>query len=137
MTSIAAARATVYQKYFDDATTITVADDLTFENEKYDPPVDTPWVRLSMRHFVARQESLGDVGARKFNRQGSVFVQVFVPQDGGLLDADTIAQEAREIFEGKTLSGIRLFTAEIREVGLTDGYHLILVEIRFEYTETR
>ena len=137
MTTITAARATIYQEYFDNAAAITVATDLTFENEEYDKPVATPWVRLSMRHFGGGQESLGDVGSRKFNREGSVFVQVFIPQDQGLSAADIIAQEAREIFEGKTLSGIRLFTAEIREVGLTDGYHLILVEIGFEYTETR
>ncbi len=136
MTTIATARAALYQKYFDDVTAIPTSR-LTFENEAFDPPDDLSWCRLAVRLFGGGQESLGDVGARKFNREGLVFVQVFLPQDNGVAEADTIAQEVRDIFEGTTISGVRLFDTEIREVGLTDGYHMTIAETAFEYTETR
>jgi len=138
MTTITDARATLYTEFSTNFTGVPAAR-ITFDNEKFDPPSDVSWVRFAVRHFGGGQESLGDAGARKFNRTGAAFVQVFVPQDTGVRDADILAQEARTIMEGKTLlsGAIRTFDSEIREIGLNDGYYMVIVETRFEFTETR
>jgi hypothetical protein len=138
MTTITAARESLYTEFYNSFTGVPQAR-ITFDNEKFDPPEDVSWVRFAVRHFGGGQESLGDVGARKFNRTGAAFVQVFIPQDTGIRDADTLAQEARTVLEGKTLlsGAVRTFDSEIREIGLNDGYFMVVVETRFEYTETR
>ena len=112
---------------------------LTFDGEKFTPPADKPCVRVAIRHNVSDQESLGDVGNRKFLRTGSVFVQVFAPLDKGSKTADTLATTARNVFEGKTLSPevIRFSGVEVREIGPSDGWYQTNVEAAFNYNETK
>lgn len=138
MTTITDARTALYNQFYNNFTGVPQAR-ITFDNEKFDPPADVSWVRFTVRHFGGGQESLGDVGARKYSRTGIVLVQVFTPQDEGARPADLLAHEARTLLEGINLSGttIRLNNAEIREIGLIDGYFLVVVEAAFEYTETR
>ena len=127
--------------YQDFATGWGATSPFTFDNEnpKGFPPANAPWARVSVRHGPTNQESLGGVGRRKFERTGSVFVQCFAPLDGGRVAADTLAQVARTIFEGKTLTPENLhFTAvEIREIGPDEAWYQINVEAPFTYTETK
>jgi len=138
MTTFAQARVALLEEYVDN--TVLASTQVTLENEQYKGPSDTPWVRVSVRHFDGGQGSLGGVGQRKFDRLGSVFVQIFIPQDsGGTDDAETIAHEARTLLEGKSLLGttVNTLTTNIREVGLLDGYYVMVAETGFEYQETR
>lgn len=138
MTTLIQAKAAMLEEYVDN--TILLSEQVTLENEQFTPPDDTPWVRASIRHFDGGQDSLGDVGARKFSRVGALFVQIFIPQDtGGTAPADTIANEARTLLEGKHLTGttVNLLTSNIREIGQVDGYFVVVVETGFEYIETR
>lgn len=107
------------------------------DNEEFTPPVDADWVRIVTRHNDSNQESLGSVGNRKFTRGGSVFIQVFGRLNKGSGSADVLAQNARVIFEGKTIGGIRFTDTIPREIGPDDAWYLINVEAIFEYTETR
>lgn len=112
----------------------------TFDNKKYDPPANTSFVRVTVRHTDATQDSLGSVGTRKFDRPGTLFIQCFSPLDIGRSAADNLALTARNLFEGKTLTpeGIRFFGVTVREIGLDgEGMFQINVEAPFEYTETR
>ena len=138
MTTIAQAKDAMLTEYVTN--TILASSQVTLENEQFEPPADTAWVRASVRHFDGGQDSLGGVGLRKFSRVGALFVQIFIPQDtGGTAPADTIAQEARTLLEGKHLTGttINLLTSNIREIGQVDGYFVVVVETGFEYIETR
>ncbi len=138
MTTLIQAKDAMLTEYVDN--TILLSTQITLENEQFEPPDDTPWVRASVRHFDGGQDSLGGVGLRKFSRVGSMFVQVFLPQDtGGTSAGDTIANEVRTLLEGKALSGttVKLLTSNIREIGQIDGYYVIIVETGFEYQETR
>jgi len=113
---------------------------LTLDGEAFSPPAGAPFVRLAVRHTGSQQESLGDVGNRKFNRVGSVFVQVFAPKDQGARVADQLAHAARAILEGTHFSGsdIRIFAAATRELGPDeDGYYQVNVEAAFDYTERK
>lgn len=138
MTTLAEAKDAMLTEYVNN--TILASTQITLENEQFEPPLDTPWVRASVRHFDGGQDSLGGVGARKFERVGSMFVQVFVPQDtGGTSAGDTIAHEARTLLEGKHLTGttVNLLTSNVREIGQVDGFYVIVVETGFIYQETR
>ena len=110
----------------------------TFDNEKYDPPEGEPWVRLSVRHSDARQETLGSVGNRRFARRGTAFVQVFVPQDTGTQKADDLTRQAMSIFEGVSLAGttVRFLNVIPRETGVDGSWFGTLVRAEFEYDET-
>lgn len=136
MTTLAEARERIYDEFI---TAWGATSDLTLDNEKFDPPSDSPWARLSIRHNGRDQESLGPVTGRKFESIGSVFVQCFSPLDGGRTAADTLAATAQSILEGKHLhpEGIRLTGAAITEIGASEGWYQINVEALFTYSETK
>lgn len=113
---------------------------ITFDGEKFDPPTNDDWVRVAIRHEGRAQESMGAVGARKFESSGSVFIQCFCPLDSGSSSADTMAAAAQAVFEGKVLGAtelLRFTSAAITEVGPSDDWYQINVEAFFTYTETK
>lgn len=136
MTTLNEARGRIYQDF---ATAWGATSALTFDNEDFSPPAGLPWVRLAVRHESAQQESLGEPGARKFERLGRVFVQVFTPLDTGAATADNLASAARAVFEGKTLTpeNIRFHAVTVREIGPDGAWYQVNVEAQFSYTETK
>lgn len=136
MTDIVAAREAIYQAFV-DAWGATTA--FTFDNEEFEPPADAAWARLAVRHNGSTQETLGRAGNRKFARFGSAFVQVFTPINQGAREADTLAKQAREVFEGVSLAGttVRFYDVIVREVGPDGKWYQTNVEATFEYDETR
>lgn len=130
----------MYQAFVDGWGTTSV---FTLDNEAPPDgfPPDAPWVRVAIRHRDSDQESVGDVGARKFTRSGSLFVQCFSPLAvNGLVSSDTLAATARGIFEGVTLTpeNVRFTDCVVREIGDDgDGYFQVNVECFFNYTETK
>ena len=138
MVAIADARNAIYTYFLANFTGVPAAR-IDAANEEFDTPVGVPWVRLSVNHNFATQRSLGGAGQRKYDRGGTVFVQIFTPQNAGLNSADDIVQDVIDTLEGIHLQNndIRLNTATPNEIGLTDGWHLLLVSIDFEYTENR
>ena len=136
MATLNQARERIYQTF---VTAWGTTSALSFEGEAFTPPVGAPWVRVSVRHSDAVQDSLGGIGLRKFERIGRVFVQCFVPLDTGLAAVDNLATLARNVFEGKTLSpeAIHFFGVVVREIGPDDGWLQVNVEAAFIYHETR
>ena len=117
---------------------------VALENQAFDTDIDEPWVRLSVRHFDAEQETLGRKGNRQFLRPGSVIVQVFVPYGLGVHRAQEIAQQVRDLYEGEALPVIgsdterlRFFAGSTIEVGQADGYYQVNVNIPFDYNEKK
>lgn len=135
MTSTQTARETIYQAFV-DGWGATPA--YTFANEHFEPPADASWVRLTVLHQTASQETLGEVGFRRFRRQGIISLQIFVPINDGLRDIDALMQTARAIFEGRTLTGpIWCTDANAFEAGPSDGWYQFNIDIDFAYEETR
>jgi len=129
------ARKAIYDKFVTDWADETIFD---FDNEDFEPPNgDTPWVRLVVRNRLGRQESLGAIGQRKFLREAAVIVQVFVPLDKGLSEADRLATKVRDIFEGTRLSGLWFFTSDIVEIGPDGKFYQYNVECVFNYEQTK
>lgn len=138
MTTLNQAREAIYAAFVADWS-VGPASAYTFDNEKFDPPEGAPWARLSVRHRGAGQETLGRPGARRFARRGAAFVQVFVPEDTGTADADSLTARARAIFEGVTLAGttVRFQDVIVRETGVDGVWYGMMVEAIFEYDETK
>lgn len=137
MTTLNEARERIYQTFATEF--VATSGRYTFDNTEYDPPEGLPWARLVVRHSGSNQECLGPVGRRKFERIGSVIVQVFVPLDSGTQEADTVSRAVRLIFEGRTLSpeAIRFTDCVVQEIGPDGAWYQQNVEAFFTYTETR
>lgn len=135
MTTLNEAREAIYQRFSDEWGGATA---FTLENEGFEAPRDgSPWVRVSVRNTYSEQACLGPVGQRRFTRFASVFVQVFQRPDAGTKDADALATASRAIFEGHSFGGLRCRAGTIKEVGVTDGWLGLLVEVPFDYEEIK
>lgn len=132
MTTLNEAREAVYQRFVDNYTTTP----FTFENEDFDPP-ETAWVRLFVRSLSGGQETLGGVGGRRFRRRALVGAQVFTPLNAGMREGDVIAQEILELFEAVGFSGLDANDGIVRESPPGDEWIVHIVEIFFEYEETK
>lgn len=135
MTSQTDARERIYQAFVTGWGNRTP---ITLENERYSPALDTAWVRLTVRHQIGVQESLGSVGNRRFLRAGIIFLQIFTPLEAGMRAADGHVDFARGVLEGVTLTtGIRLYGASSQEIGAEDGWYQVNLEVSFEYEEVK
>lgn len=139
MVTITEARELIYEEFLGSYTAIPAAR-ITADNESFDPPSGLSWGRLVVRHTGRTQETLGAIGLRKYASRGSVFFQIFVPENDGVGTADGLAHAARGVLEGISLSGndIRFTDCDVRELGPDqDGWFGMTVEASFEYTETK
>lgn len=142
-TTLKAARDAIEARWITSWATTT---HYTFENEKSVPPEAVAasafaldvgaWCRVVVRNTVSAQETLGPVGARKFERQGDIMIQVFVPVDMGTAHADTLAMAARAVFEGTKFSGVSCYAGLVREIGPDGRWFQVNVTIPFTYYET-
>lgn len=115
----------------------------TFENEHFVPPPNsvnfpTFWVRLCVRHSDARQKTLGPVGARKFEHEARVILQIFTAPNTGVKAADVLAQAFTECFDtdlgrGDVFGG----QSSYRERGTADGWFMAESSVTYTYDEIR
>ena len=111
----------------------------TFENEQFTPPTGR-WQRFTIRHGTSRQETLGAIGNRRFNRSFRLMVQFFDAPNAGRagLDADSMAVQA--LFEGVSFGGGVNMVGEspIQELGVdATGRAQFFMEARGFYEEVR
>jgi hypothetical protein len=137
--SLVDARETIYQRF---VTQWGATSAYTFDNENYDPPVATPWVRLAVRHRDSILEAIGGTGTggmNRYQRSGVCQIQVFTPVNQGTRQSDTLVQAARAIFEGITLASnaIRFNNVDITEIGPDGSWYLVNVDAAFQYDERK
>jgi hypothetical protein len=104
------------------------------------PPVTGPWVRIFIEHTGSQQVSYGPTGARRYERNGQVTVQIFTPiaVGGGLTRLEELAVIARDAYEGVgTASGIFFRNSRISEVGVSEAWWQMNVVLDFQYDEMR
>lgn len=108
-------------------------------NEKFAPPDESPWARMVTRINAATQSTLGRPGSRKFDRFGSVLVQVFTPVGDGTRDSTELVQLVVDGFEGARISGSTICFNDVipRAVGPTDKWYQVTIEAEFRYTATK
>lgn len=95
------------------------------------------WVRLSVRHTVSRQTTMGSAPNRRFEREGVVFVQVFALPNVGRGALADLAADVRTALEGQRLSGLVLHAGSTQEVSTDGVWAMLVVSIPFRYSETR
>lgn len=69
-----------------------------FENKSFAPPV-APWARFSVKRMPGGTGTLGNIGNRKMDRVGMVFVQLFEPPGGGTGRISDLGEFAAGLFE--------------------------------------
>lgn len=135
MTTNVTAKQGIYDDFLAGWTDPTV---IILEGEDKKPPTDAPYVKLFVRHFVRAQETLGGIGARKFQSDGLIVAQIFTPLDKGSTPADNLALLVQGVLEGKTLTNtVHTNEATINEIGDTDDGYQINVSTEFYYHETK
>ena len=117
-----------------------------FDNEAFTPPLSSdgrglPWARLSVRGLSSGQETIGQVGNRKFTRSAIVRLEIYTPPATGLKAADLLIEAGMRTFEGKSLLGttLKTYDARTQEVGLVDEgrWFLSTVQVSFDYEEIK
>ena len=135
MTTRNEAREAIYQAFIDDWGTTTP---YWFDNEVADTEEVAEWCRLTVRHSLASQETLGINGNRKFDRAGRVIIQIFVKLGAATTRLDELSTKVIEIFEGKTIGGILFTAVTVREIGEDNQkWFNVNVEAPFNYTEIK
>ena len=134
MATINDVRKLIYNKFITDWADETP---YTFDNEKFNQP-SSSWVRLVVRNRISNQETLGPVSGRRFLREGSVLIQIFVPSQRGTGESDRLSRMVRNIFEGERLSSEAwIDNVDIREVGPSTKWYQVNVEAFLTYEETK
>jgi len=118
---------------------VATSANFVFENEdnKNFDAGTSPWARVSVRHTVGGQETLGPAGSRIFERRGILLVQLFTPKDSGMQAGAVLANSARAIFEGVSFSGVDCYNGQVREVGPDGKWFQHVAEVDFRYYETK
>ena len=110
-------------------------------NEIFDPPTqpDETWARFITNINASGQDTLGPPGCRKFERQGSAFIQTFVPEKGGELASSQLTDRILAGFEGVRIPDTTVCFRDIipREVGISGKWYQVTIEAEFEYTEIK
>ena len=101
------------------------------------PDATTPWARATVQHDSSGQSSLANAnGAKLFANTGSLFVQIFTPIGGGLVEARQLAQKVVNQFS-RVNSPVSFFRPRMRESGKSGAFQMTLVIVDFDYTDVR
>ncbi len=101
------------------------------------PSDSAPWARATVQHDSGGQSSLANAdGAKLFANTGSLFVQIFTPIGGGLVEARQLAQKVVTHFS-RVNSPVSFFRPRMRENGKSGAFQMTLVIVDFDYTDVR
>lgn len=112
----------------------------------FKPPDDRPWARVSIRHNLGYQASLGGtsdgtIGGKPtslFRREGIIFIQVFYLFGDGLVNLRGRCQEVMDAFEGRRAGGVWFRRVRVNEVPLGDDkWRQANVIVEFEYDQVK
>lgn len=130
------AREAVYCRLLDNFTGVAT-EAIALDNEDFNEPLFDPWLRLTVRTNIRRQNTLGRTTNRRFRTQATAFIQVFTQANTGTKAGDVLATEAANIFEGVSFSGLDFKAVTIRESGVNGKWYQHLVETEFDYDELK
>lgn len=112
-----------------------------YENVKGDKPSGNsdPWARVTVRHSFGEQATLANAGGqRRWNREGIITVQVFIPLGEGLSEGYALAKIVADAFEGAaTPSAVWFRNVRVNEVGPDGEWFQINVLADFTYDEIK
>jgi hypothetical protein len=108
---------------------------IAYENEKFTPPNDAPYVSLVIRPDDAFQHEIGSTKVT-FRAPGLIFIMIFSPPDRGNGAALALGEQAAVIFRRQSSTftdGRILYRAPtVTPIGITDeGYFHVNVVIPY------
>ena len=99
---------------------------------------ETVWARVVLRHADGGQASLGgEIGSKRWERSGILFVQVFAPVGDGSTAAYNAAQLVADAFQSVIGSDVWFRNVRINEVGSNGAFEQINVLVNFFYDDVR
>ncbi len=111
-----------------------------YENVAGDiPTAVAPWARVTLRNVDGRQGSLaGALGVQRFDRDGLLTVQIFVPAGEGLSEAHTLSKIVADAYEGVAGdNGIWFRNVRVNEIGPDGDWFQTNVLVDFTYDEIK
>ena len=139
MSTFPEARIAITKLVLDNFTGVDV-EKIQTPNDAFSPPEGEAWCRLTIREEDGAQETLGGTGSRKFARRGRIFFEIRTPLDQGTDPGDVLANEAKNVIEGKNLqptADVWIFGATIRDQGTDGAWYVHVVEAPYESTEQK
>lgn len=102
------------------------------------PGHKTVWARAVVRHALGGQASLmGDDNVRRWERTGTVFVQVFAPIGAGSTSAYAAAQVVADAYQSARDPDVWFRNVRINEAGGQGAFQQINVLADFTYDDVR
>ena len=99
---------------------------------------DTAWAVSTIRHVAGRQQTLGGIGNRAFERNGVIFLQSVTRVGNGLQESYQLAKVMADGFEGKSSpNGVWFRNIRINEAGKDGAFTQTNVTIEFQYNEVK
>jgi hypothetical protein len=115
----AATEAIIVTRFNTEWTAAGRTEPIQFDNQGDDNVVrDSAFVRLTVLPGDSRQVEFGI--KRRWRRPGVVIVQIFVPTASGTGLVTELGDTVRDIFEGRTVSGVIFRATSLNRVGI-DG----------------
>ncbi len=90
------------------------------DNSGQEPNKNSPFVRLTILQGDAFQVEMGVT--RRWRRPGVVTVQIFIPVGQGTGDATVFGDTVRDIFEGRTISGVIFRATSVQRLGRSENW---------------
>lgn len=108
-----------------------------YPDVKNDVPRTGSWVRVTLQHNGERQQTLGEVGNRRFKRWGILTFQVYTEHGDGQTVNDAMVKVIHGAYRGKTtgVDGVWFHGARIAEAGIDGEFWQTNVMVDFEYEE--
>lgn len=98
---------------------------------------DGSWARITIKHADGGQLGFG-AQTKRFNRKGTVFVQLFTKPSDGLRQSDLLTKIVTDAIEGKTTaSGVWFTHVRVQDVGVSSGTWQTNVLADFSYDEVK
>lgn len=112
---------------------------LVYDDRHKDLPANAPYARITVRHNVMDQRTLGNTGNRRFRRFGVVVVQIFTVANDGLTKADVFAKVALDAFEGNSTAPdeVHFRNVRVNEEGENGNWFQTNVLADFDYDEIK
>lgn len=100
---------------------------------------NAPWARVTVKWASGQGHTLAPVGSRRFDRRGTVTVQVFTPVGKrGLLQSDRLAKVAQDAFEANApASGPWFRNVRPQDVGPDGAWYQVNVVAEFTFDEVK
>lgn len=116
---------------------------LTFDGERFTPPVGEPWIRVSIRDLPTATVTHGARGNRQAQRRATLIAQVFHPLaiSDGAGAAIALAQAFRDLYEPADVTASTgvvhiVGGASLRRIGVDGAWYQANVDVPLTYHET-